>query len=212
MRHVAQQTFAADPQTVHAARDFAMQALDGWGGCRRGDDIRLCVSELAGNAVQHGSPDGRTYLVRLIRHPYCLHVEVHDSARHSRVRIPARFAERGSRARHAHRPRAVRRLGSAGPHRPRQGRPGLLPPARGPRLTLLLHTLTATTTPPGVRPPSTSHPNGDRHGTVLAARPPLRRHDRTLPHPRTPPGTPLVCRTAAPPHASEVQRHVDRRQ
>jgi hypothetical protein len=62
MRHLAQQTFAADPQTVHAARDFAMQALDGWGGCRRGDDIRLCVSELAGNAVQHGSPDGRTYL------------------------------------------------------------------------------------------------------------------------------------------------------
>lgn len=88
MRHLAQQTVAADPQTMHAARDFAMQALDGWGGCRRGDDIRLCVSQLAGNAVQHGSPDGRTYLVRLIRHPCCLHVEVHDSASHSRVRIP----------------------------------------------------------------------------------------------------------------------------
>ncbi|MEU0603644.1 ATP-binding protein [Streptomyces sp. NPDC006393] len=88
MRHLAQQIFSAHPQTVRAARDFAVQALDSWGGCRRDDDIRLCVSELAGNAVQHGSPDGRTYLVRLVRHQYCLHVEVHDSARHFAVRIP----------------------------------------------------------------------------------------------------------------------------
>lgn len=88
MRHLAQHAFSATPQTVHAARDFAMQALDSWGGCRRGDDIRACVSELAGNAVQHGSPDGRDYLVRLIRHSHCLHVEVHDSARPSRVRTP----------------------------------------------------------------------------------------------------------------------------
>ncbi|MGW1910500.1 ATP-binding protein [Streptomyces sp. NPDC002076] len=47
----------------------------------------------AGNAVRHGSSDGRTYLVRLIQHPYCFHVEVHDSevhdsARHSPFRIP----------------------------------------------------------------------------------------------------------------------------
>ncbi|MFI1834193.1 ATP-binding protein [Streptomyces olivaceoviridis] len=88
MRHLAQQTVGADPQAVRDARDFAMRAFDSWGGCRRGDDIRLCVSELAGEAVQHGSPDGRTYLVRLIRHPYRLHAEVHDTTHKSRVHTP----------------------------------------------------------------------------------------------------------------------------
>ncbi|MFG2788244.1 ATP-binding protein [Streptomyces sp. NPDC048419] len=88
MQHLAQHTFSATAQTVRAARDFAMRTLDSWGGCGRGDDIRVCVSELAGNAVRHGSPDGRDYLVRLVRHPSCVHVEVHDSARRSRVRIP----------------------------------------------------------------------------------------------------------------------------
>lgn len=81
MRHLTQHTFSA-------ARDFAMQALDSWGGCQRGGDIRARVSELAGNAVQHGSPNGCAYLVRLIRHSPCLRVEVHDSARYFRVRIP----------------------------------------------------------------------------------------------------------------------------
>ncbi|WP_351231672.1 ATP-binding protein [Streptomyces sp. NPDC002133] len=65
-----------------------MQVLESWGGCLRRDDIRACVPELAGNAVRHDSPDGRNHLVRLIRHTDCLHLEVHDSARRSRVRIP----------------------------------------------------------------------------------------------------------------------------
>ncbi|MEU9480921.1 ATP-binding protein [Streptomyces sp. NPDC048191] len=92
MRHLAQHTFSATPQTVRVARDFAMQALGSWGGCRRGDDLRICVSELAGNAVRHGSPNSHAYLVRLIRHPDCLHVEVHDRrerATHLGVRPPA---------------------------------------------------------------------------------------------------------------------------
>ncbi|WP_329579505.1 ATP-binding protein [Streptomyces sp. NBC_01361] len=88
MRHLAQHASSASPQTGRAARDFAMQTLDSWGRCQRGGDIRACVSELAGHAVQHGSPDGCTYLVRLIRHSHCLHVAVHDSARYFRVRIP----------------------------------------------------------------------------------------------------------------------------
>ncbi|GAA3773195.1 ATP-binding protein [Streptomyces chiangmaiensis] len=88
MQHLAQHTFSATPQTVRAARDFTMQTLDSWGGCLRRDDIRTCVSELAGNAVQHGSPESRDYLLRLIRHPHCLHIEVHDGGGHSPVRIP----------------------------------------------------------------------------------------------------------------------------
>ncbi|GAA5004442.1 ATP-binding protein [Streptomyces siamensis] len=88
MPHLAQHAYGATPQTVRSARDFAMRALDSWGGCGRRDDIRTCVSELAGNAVRHGTPNGHDYLLRLIQHPHCLHVEVHDSAPHSRVRIP----------------------------------------------------------------------------------------------------------------------------
>jgi anti-sigma regulatory factor (Ser/Thr protein kinase) len=101
MRHLAQHLFSATPQTVRTARDFAMQALTAWGGCRRGDDIRVCVSELAGNAVRHAHPDGGDYLVRLIRHPHCLHVEVHDRAHPFGVRIrpasPSAEAGRGMR-------------------------------------------------------------------------------------------------------------------
>ncbi|MGW6405129.1 ATP-binding protein [Streptomyces sp. NPDC055134] len=88
MRHLTQHTFSAGPQTGRAARDFAMQALDSWGGCQRGGDIRARVSKLARHAVQHRSPDGCAYLVRLIRHSRCLHVAVHDIARHFRVRVP----------------------------------------------------------------------------------------------------------------------------
>ncbi|MFF2254388.1 MULTISPECIES: ATP-binding protein [unclassified Streptomyces] len=65
-----------------------MQTLGTGGGCPRRDDIQACVSELAGNAVQHGTPEGRDYLLSLIRYPHCLHVEVHDTAGHTRVRTP----------------------------------------------------------------------------------------------------------------------------
>lgn len=88
MQHLAQHAFGATPQTIRTARDFATRTLDAWGGCRRSDDIRACVSELAGNAVQHASPGNGAYLLRLIRHPHCLHVEVHDSARRFHPRLP----------------------------------------------------------------------------------------------------------------------------
>ena len=56
MPHLAQRAFSPTPQTVRTARAFAMQALDSWGGCGRRDDIRVCLSELAGNAVQTREP------------------------------------------------------------------------------------------------------------------------------------------------------------
>ncbi|WSA99299.1 DUF427 domain-containing protein [Streptomyces sp. NBC_01794] len=64
-----------------------------------------------------------------------------------------------------------RRLRQPGAHAP-------LPPARPGRQQQPPH--------PGVRLPAHPAPEGTGHGTVLAARPPLRRRDRTLPHPRTP--------------------------
>ncbi|MCX5442827.1 ATP-binding protein [Streptomyces sp. NBC_00056] len=88
MRHLTQHALSATPHTVRTARDFAMQTLDTWGGCRRREDIQACVSELAGNAVQDGSPDGRDCLLRRIRNPHCLQVEVHDRASHSASASP----------------------------------------------------------------------------------------------------------------------------
>ncbi|MFS4092051.1 ATP-binding protein [Streptomyces sp. AF1A] len=89
MQDVVQGAFRPEPRAVRAARALAMRALDAWGGCGRRDDVELCVSELAGNAVRHGSPESRDYLIRLVRHPDCLHLEVRDSAARAAVHTPA---------------------------------------------------------------------------------------------------------------------------
>ncbi|MDG9726695.1 ATP-binding protein [Streptomyces sp. DH41] len=64
-----------------AARAFAREALAEWGMRERADDVELCVSELATNALVHGVPSGRGFLLRLL--PYGdgdgVRVEVHDS-------------------------------------------------------------------------------------------------------------------------------------
>ncbi len=63
-----------------AARAFAREALADWNVTGRADDVLLCVSELATNALVHGAPPGRGFLLRLL--PYDgggLRVEVHDS-------------------------------------------------------------------------------------------------------------------------------------
>lgn len=80
MNDQEQHTFHATARSVRMARDFATRTLDSWGGCTRRDDIRACVSELAGNAVTHGSRPGQDYLVRLVRRDGCVHLEVSDDA------------------------------------------------------------------------------------------------------------------------------------
>lgn len=45
----------------------------------RQDDLLLCVSELATNALRHGVPRGRGYLLRLLAFDGTVRVEVHDS-------------------------------------------------------------------------------------------------------------------------------------
>ncbi|MER8098084.1 ATP-binding protein [Streptomyces goshikiensis] len=53
--------------------------LDAWGVTSRRDDLLLCVSELATNALLHGVPPGRGYRLRLLRFEGVVRVEVHDS-------------------------------------------------------------------------------------------------------------------------------------
>jgi serine/threonine-protein kinase RsbW len=72
--------FRRERRSVAAAREFTAQALFDWRLTGRRDDVLLCVSELATNALVHGVPPGRGYRMQL--HLGCgglLHVEVHDS-------------------------------------------------------------------------------------------------------------------------------------
>ncbi|MEU9196197.1 ATP-binding protein [Streptomyces hundungensis] len=67
-------------QSVPAAREFAEVALSDWGFFHRIDDILLCVSELATNALLHGVPPGRGFLLRMaLCGGAVLRVEVQDS-------------------------------------------------------------------------------------------------------------------------------------
>lgn len=65
--------------TPSAARTFVTEALTQWGQTERLDDIRLCTSELATNAVVYGAPAGGQVLVRVELHATMLRIEVHDS-------------------------------------------------------------------------------------------------------------------------------------
>ncbi|MCX5377732.1 ATP-binding protein [Streptomyces sp. NBC_00091] len=66
-------------QTVPTARDFTRETLTTWDIPARRDDIVLCVSELATNALRYGVPRGRSYRLRLLNFGCCVRVEVHDS-------------------------------------------------------------------------------------------------------------------------------------
>lgn len=73
--------YRRERQSVPAARAFTREALADWGMRQRSYDIVLCVSELATNALVHGVPPGRGFLLRLLPLPYDggVRVEVHDS-------------------------------------------------------------------------------------------------------------------------------------
>nr|WP_016828621.1 ATP-binding protein [Streptomyces viridosporus] len=64
---------------MSAARGFALETLDEWGYQDRQDDVRLCVSELATNALLHGAPPGREFSLTLVGDGPLVRVEVRDS-------------------------------------------------------------------------------------------------------------------------------------
>ncbi|MFC9887020.1 ATP-binding protein [Streptomyces pilosus] len=72
--------FRRERRSVPGARAFARRVLEDWGvHAPRIDDVLLCVSELATNALLHGVPPGRGLLLRLLPYSDSVRVEVHDS-------------------------------------------------------------------------------------------------------------------------------------
>lgn len=61
MRLSQRRLFPRSPRSVGAARAFAIGTLATWGIADRHEDIKLCVSELATNALLHGVPKGREF-------------------------------------------------------------------------------------------------------------------------------------------------------
>ncbi|MGI5450326.1 ATP-binding protein [Streptomyces sp. CA-243310] len=76
---VRERFYPRSRQTVRAAREFLGETLDAWEVTGRRDDLLLCVSELATNALLHGVPPGRGYRLRLLRFEGAVRIEVHDS-------------------------------------------------------------------------------------------------------------------------------------
>ncbi|MDT0425140.1 ATP-binding protein [Streptomyces evansiae] len=81
MTETTQRFFDARSESIGQAREFAMDALAGWGLPHRAEDIRVCVSELATNALVHGTVADHGFLVKLDADEEEVRLEVHDSRR-----------------------------------------------------------------------------------------------------------------------------------
>ncbi|MFJ3504567.1 ATP-binding protein [Streptomyces sp. NPDC090135] len=74
-----QRRFPRARSSVPAARAFALEALAEWGITDRREEIRLCVSELATNALLHGVPTGREFCLRMTADDLTVRIELRDS-------------------------------------------------------------------------------------------------------------------------------------
>lgn len=74
-----QQAFPHDPPSVRAAREFTAATLACWGVVERCDDVRLCVSELATNALLHCHDDAAGFLLVMSAIGDRVRVEVRDT-------------------------------------------------------------------------------------------------------------------------------------
>lgn len=90
--------YRRERRSVRSVREFVRTAAEDWGYGARADDVLLCASELATNALVHGVPPGRGYRVRLLLSEVgrLMRVEVHDSGDGAPVaREPAGESGRG---------------------------------------------------------------------------------------------------------------------
>ncbi|MFE3147536.1 ATP-binding protein [Streptomyces sp. NPDC059218] len=74
-----QRRFPRRRTSVGASRDFVVEVLTEWQLTPLIEDIRLCVSELATNALLHGVPPGREFAVHLRAAGDLVRLEVRDS-------------------------------------------------------------------------------------------------------------------------------------
>ncbi|MEU9089886.1 ATP-binding protein [Streptomyces sp. NPDC048428] len=74
-----QRRFPRRRTSVGASRDFVTGVLIEWQLHSLIEDIELCVSELATNALLHGAPPGREFSVGLHRVEELVRLEVRDS-------------------------------------------------------------------------------------------------------------------------------------
>ncbi|WEH33867.1 ATP-binding protein [Streptomyces sp. AM 4-1-1] len=74
-----QRRFPRRRTSVGASREFVVSTLAEWGFNDLIDDIELCVSELATNALIHGVPPGREFSVHLNATADRVRLEVRDS-------------------------------------------------------------------------------------------------------------------------------------
>ena len=72
--------FAPVPESVGQARDFALHTLAAWDLEGRADDVRLCVSELATNALTHSTRCGQGFHVTMSAEDDIVRIEVHDAS------------------------------------------------------------------------------------------------------------------------------------
>ncbi|MFG3590603.1 ATP-binding protein [Streptomyces sp. NPDC047990] len=75
----AAQVFVREIRAAQRARRFVAHTLESWGVTERTDDVVLCATELAANAIQHTRYGTDQFLVRVLLRRGTLRVEVHDS-------------------------------------------------------------------------------------------------------------------------------------
>ncbi|MGY5002732.1 ATP-binding protein [Streptomyces griseus] len=87
--HAARRYFDAKRASVRLVRQFVVTTLTSWGITGEPtEDIRLCASELASNALIHGTRPGHGFLVRLSAFERLVSLEVHDSRDIAAERYP----------------------------------------------------------------------------------------------------------------------------
>ncbi|MDQ1024788.1 anti-sigma regulatory factor (Ser/Thr protein kinase) [Streptomyces umbrinus] len=78
MQQSRERRFSSHPASAACARTFVADTLTEWELDDRLDDVLICVSELATNALKHGAPADRDFLVRVACRSERLRVEVCD--------------------------------------------------------------------------------------------------------------------------------------